>query len=127
MRVAAIAPPGERERIYRVTVKPVTGEVSSAESGLKLLVGYDLLVLVRPAAVRPDIVSSRVGGRLVITNRGNSSVELAEGKQCGEDGKDWPLAGKRLYAGASWEQPLPRPGAAEYRVRTAEGWSSMKF
>lgn len=128
LRIAALGPPGAVERVYRVTVKPVAGEVSGSDSGLKLLVGYDLLVLVRPEQVRPAISASRSGGSLVITNGGNSSVELTEGKQCEEGGKTCrPLPGKRLYAGASWSQPLERAGPAEYRVRTADGWTSMKF
>ena len=128
LRIAALGPPGAAERVYRVTVKPVAGEVSGSDSGLKLLVGYDLLVLVRPDHVRPGITASRSGGSLVITNGGNSSVELTEGKQCEEGGKACrPLPGKRLYAGASWSQPLGRAGPAEYRVRTADGWTSMKF
>ena len=47
IRIAEIAPAGDRERIYRVTVKPVTGKVTSDQSGLKILVGYDVLVLVK--------------------------------------------------------------------------------
>ena len=128
LRIAVLGPPGGRERVYRVTVKPVAGEVSGPDSGLKLLVGYDLLVLVRPNHVRPAISASRSGGSLVIANGGNSSVELTEGTQGVEGGRACrPLPGKRLYAGASWSQPLQGAGPAEYRVRTAEGWTSMKF
>ncbi len=128
LRIAAIHPASDRERVYRVTVKPVTGEVSGAETGLKLLVGYDLLVLVRPAIVRSALKARREGQKLVITNQGNSSVELSEGKQCDQDRKSClPLPSKRLYAGVSWEQPLPKFGAAEYRVRGAQGWTTMKF
>ena len=128
LRIAVLGPPGTSERVYRVTVKPVTGEVSGADSGLKLLVGYDLLVLARPDQVRPGLSASRSGGTLVIANGGNSSVEMTEGKQCEEGGKACrPLPGKRLYAGASWSQPLKGGGPAEYRVRTADGWTSMKF
>ena len=128
IRIAVIGPPGGRERVYRVTVKPVAGDVSGSDSGLKLLVGYDLLVLVRPGQVRPAITAARSGGSLTITNGGNSSVELTEGKQCDGDGKACrPLPGKRLYAGASWAQPLGGSGPVEYRLRTADGWTSMKF
>jgi len=128
LRIAVIGPPGNRERVYRVTIKPVAGEVSGADSGLKLLVGYDLLVLVRPAQARPAVTASRSGGSLTITNGGNSSVELTEGKQCAGSGKTCrPLPGKRLYAGASWAQSLEGGGTVEYRLRTADGWTSMTF
>lgn len=128
LRIAAIGPAAERERVYRVTVKPVTGEVTGSESGLKLLVGYDLLVLVRPAAIRTDIKVERSGLGLTLTNGGNASVEITEGKQCDDKGANCQtLPGKRLYAGASWTQTLPRPTGGQYRVRTADGWSSVKF
>ena len=127
MRIARIGPEGPAERVYRVTVKPVVGGVEG-ETGLKLLVGYDLLVLVRPAIVRPALEASRDGSRLAMTNRGNSSVELIDGRQCDVAARDCgALPGKRLYAGASWEQTLPRPGPGEYRVRSADGISSIKF
>jgi len=128
LRIAAIGAPGGAERVYRVTVKPVAGELTGSETGLKLLVGYDLLVLVRPATVRKDIRAARSGQELVLTNGGNASVELAEGRQCDEKGATCrSLPGKRLYAGASWKQTLPRPFGGEYRVRSADGWSTVKF
>jgi P pilus assembly chaperone PapD len=113
LRLAVIGPPAGRERVYRVTVKPVAGEVSGPDSGLKLMVGYDLLVLVRPDHGRPAVTANRSGASLAIANAGNSSVELTEGKQCDGDGKACrPLPGKRLYAGASWAQPLEGGGPA---------------
>ena len=128
LRIAYIGAEGSAERVYRVTVKPVSGEVKSEENGLKLLVGYDLLVLVRPATIATDIAGTRSGSELVLTNRGTSSVELADGKQCDADGKNCqPLPGKRLYAGASWRQPVRVSAKIEYRARSASGWSVVKF
>jgi P pilus assembly chaperone PapD len=128
LRIAAIGAPSARERVYRVTVKPVSGEVEGSESGLKLLVGYDLLVLVRPPAAHHSIRSERQGSELILTNEGNASVELAEGRQCDPDGGNCQvLPARRLYAGASWKQSLPRPAGGEYRVRTQNGWSNLKF
>jgi P pilus assembly chaperone PapD len=128
LRIAAIAAPGAQERVYRVTVKPVTGEVAGSESGLKLLVGYDLLVLVRPPVIRNLVRATRNGSQLILSNEGNASVELAEGKQCDPAGKQCQdLPAKRLYASASWTQKLPRSDGGEYRVRSADGWSTLKF
>lgn len=128
LRIAVIGPQSENERVYRVTVKPVTGDVAGDESGLKLLVGYDLLVLVRPSVKKTDIRVMRAGHSLMLINHGNSSVELSDGKQCDENGKNCQsLPGKRLYAGASWEQSLPRLTEGEYRARSVNGWSVVKF
>lgn len=128
VRLAAIAGQLPRERVYRVTVKPVAGELTSEQTGLKLLVGYDLLVLVRPKTLGVDLVATRGELGLRLTNNGNSSVELSEGKQCDRTGVSCQaLPSKRLYAGASWTQPFPANAVGEYRVRSAEGWSTLKF
>jgi P pilus assembly chaperone PapD len=128
LRVAAIGPVPEKERVYRVTVKPVVGDVAGSESGLKLLVGYDLLVLARPAAGDTSIEVSRNGRNLMLTNRGKSSVELIDGKVCDLTDKTCePLPNKRLYAGASWQQPLKQSGHGGYRVRSADGWTDLDF
>ncbi len=128
LRIAALGTPAGEERVYRVTVEPVTGDVAGSESGLKLLIGYDLLVMVRPPVIRNSVRSDRSGPNLTITNNGNASVELAEGNQCDAAGKNCQaLPAKRLYAGASWTQRLPLPTSGAYRVRSADGWSTLKF
>jgi P pilus assembly chaperone PapD len=128
MRLAAIGSDLPRERVYRVTIKPVAGEVTSEQSGLKLLVGYDLLVLVRPKRPVLALVAKRDQHQLTLVNNGNASVELSEGKLCNNNGTPCrPLPSKRLYAGASWTQPFTAAAIGEYRVRSADGWSSLKF
>lgn len=110
VRFADIRPAADRERVYRVTVKPVAGQIAAEQSGLKLLIGYDVLVLVRPAAPRANIVFTRAADGGTFRNDGNVSVELAKGRQCDESGKSCSeLAGKRLYAGAQWSVAL-KPG-----------------
>lgn len=117
IRVAAIGTDTNRERVYRVTVKPVAGELSSEKSGLKILVGYDLLVLVRPNHIRPSFLASRVGDTLNFRNAGNASVELVDGRQCQTDGKNcMQLPGKRLYSGSQWSVRLRSGLTAEYTV-----------
>lgn len=128
VRIAALASDLSRERVYRVTVKPVAGTLSSDASGLKVLVGYDVLVLLRPSQAHPDLTGQRSGNRLSLHNGGNVSLELIQGRQCnsaGEDCRDLP--GKRLYAGADWTETLPSSGPVEYSVRSPAGQTRMKF
>lgn len=126
IRLAAIGPRPSRERVYRVAVKPVAGQVSGSETGLKLLVGYDVLVLLRPAEARPSLSAMRSGNRLIFRNEGNASLELIDGKQCNVGRLACTaLPGKRLYAGAEWSQQLGWGTPVEYTV-VANGQSSRK-
>lgn len=128
IRIAAIAPPADRERVYRVTVKPVVGDISDGQSGLKILVGYDVLTMVRPANPLPKIEGNREGRTLVVRNEGNSSVELLNGKQCVTAGQGCAaLAGKRLYSGAEWKLQLTGDGPIEYSVKLGEQMSTVRF
>jgi len=117
MRFATLAP-GDRERVYRVTVKPVVGKLAAKQSGLKLLLGYDVLVLVRPAVARAAVTATRNGHDITFRNDGNVSVELTDGRQCDASGSCASLPDKRLYAGASWTVQLKQPGPAEYTVES---------
>jgi P pilus assembly chaperone PapD len=128
LRIAAVAATGEHEHVYRVTVKPVVGSVQSATSGVKILVGYDVLVVVRPSTVNPVVTGTRRGQSLTIVNSGNVSVELIEGRQCEPDrSRCSPLPGKRLYAGASWTTQLPKDGPAEFVLKSPRGTEHKTF
>lgn len=119
VRIADISATPDREHVYRVTVKPVAGPIQSDQSGLKIMVGYDVLVLVRPAAPAANLVATRSGRSLTFANRGNVSVEVIDGRQCAPAGGACSsLPGKRIYAGASWTVQLPSDGPAEYTLRS---------
>src|SRR5690606_21365215 len=117
MRIARIGPNPEQERVYRVTVKPVAGELETGESGLKVLVGYDVLVLSRPADSRPNLAAQRAARTLRFRNDGNASLELVDGRQCEAGEKACTqLAGKRLYPGAEWSVDLKSDAPVEYTI-----------
>jgi P pilus assembly chaperone PapD len=118
VRVAMLVDPGAQDRIYRVTVKPVTGDVSAPATGLKILVGYDVLVIQRPAVPKALIAAKRVGMVLTMRNDGNTNAELFGGKQCDASGGNCtPVAGGRLYAGTSRDVTLRNDGPVEYSVK----------
>ena len=119
IRVAAITASPDHEHVYRVTVKPVVGAIQANELGLKIMVGYDVLVLVRPVHAAPNVTAVRTGKSLTFANKGNVSVEVVDGRQCGTDRKlCTELPGKRLYPGASWTLELPSELPAEYTLRS---------
>jgi P pilus assembly chaperone PapD len=119
VRIASVSNSSDREHVYRVTVKPVVGGIQSDDSGLKVLVGYDVLVLVRPAQPVANVSANRSGRSLTFSNSGNVSVELVNGRQCkAEDAQCTELPGKRLYPGASWSVDLQSDSPAEYTLKS---------
>jgi P pilus assembly chaperone PapD len=128
VRIAVIEPAAVVDRIYRVTVKPVLGEVRATETSLKLLVGYDVLVIVRPGGAAPDLNFQRQGRRVIVTNNGNTNALLSEGRQCDPSGGNCTdLPSKRLYAGARWELELETDAPAEYYVSSGGGVTVAQF
>ena len=101
----------DKERVYRIGAKPIVEGIESETSGLKILVGYEVLAIVYPSEAEPNLDVQRDGKKLVVKNAGNANVLLREGYQCASPKQDkdecTPLPGKRLYPGNSWELDLP--------------------
>lgn len=117
VRVAMVGDRPAQDRVYRLAIRPVAGPLSADQSALKVLVGYDALVLVRPAQFTGDVTGQRQGKSLTLTNAGNTAQELFDGKQCDAAGKDCrPLPAKRLYPGATWQQALPFDTPVSYKA-----------
>lgn len=128
IRIAAISDRRQADRTYRVTVKPVAGELAPEESALKILVGYDLLVVLRPEALRPQVEGVRSGRTITFRNTGNTNVELIDGRQCDSGGKACKdLAARRLYPGASWTQPVSYDTAVEYSLKSGSQVVARRF
>ena len=99
------------ERVYRIAAKPVTGGVEANQSGLKIMVGYEILAIVYPDLVEPALTVERTGQILSVKNTGNTNVLMREGFQC-EDPQMTreectPLPCKRMYPGNEWQLELP--------------------
>lgn len=127
LRIASLAQ-GDRERVFRVTVKPVVGELSSNSSGLKVLVGYDMLVLVRPQNGKPHVSGSRSQDRLTLRNDGNVSVELVGGRACAASkGTCTDLPGGRLYAGAEKTVQVGAGERVDYKLKVGSKLLPVEF
>lgn len=108
IRIASFGERSASERVYRVAIKPVAGPLAADQSALKVLVGYDTLVLVRPAKLVDDLRAERTGDTLTLRNAGNTSQEIFAGSQCAGDGRDCrTLPSKRLYPDGVWTQSVP--------------------
>ena len=106
----------------------MAGDVSATASALKVLVGYDMLVIVRPAVMTGDVSARREGTTLILTNTGSTSVEIYDGQQCNATGGDCrALPAKRLYAGASWSQPIDPGRPVAYKIKTGLTVKTVTF
>ena len=95
LRFVLLKNPDAQEHIFRVAVKPVIkGLDSNKKVGLKILVGYEILVTVRPAKPAPAFTASRHGRTFEVTN-----ILLQNGQQCAsaQSCKIAPVI--RVYAG----------------------------
>jgi P pilus assembly chaperone PapD len=101
-----------RERVYRIVVKPVAAGVESSQSGLKIMLGYEILAIAYPSNPSSMLDVTREGRVLRMKNPGNTNILLREGYQCERANQPVEecdsLPGKRLYPGNEWEISLPR-------------------
>ena len=112
----------DKEHIYRVVVKPVIkGIDNSGKLGLKVLVGYEILVIVRPSSIQPSYNAVRSGNKIKVTNKGNSNVLFQNGQQCSgtNDCRAMPVA--RVYPGTDHTIDLPASAATHYSI-----WDGVK-
>ena len=128
IRIAATSARPERDEVYRVTIRPVAGEVTANADALKVFVGYDALVIYRPSVITGEIEAQRVGSKLVLTNSSNTSQELFDGKQCDAAGAQCKaLPSRRLYPNMEWAQELPYETRVTYKVAIGDRISEVQF
>ena len=118
LRFVNLNPNPTEEHVYRVGITPVVGELEAKQSGVKIVIGYEVLVLVHPVDGKIDLVHKREGKLLKVENRGNRNVLLREGVQCEAGVTDESLCehfpGKRLYPGNSWSFDLPKDNPVKF-------------
>jgi P pilus assembly chaperone PapD len=124
LRLVNLGSHGDVERVYRINVRPVPAPVEAKASGIRLLVAYQLLVIVSPAVPKPNLVVSRSGNTLIAENRGNVNALMSAGVQCETaDALQNPdpsictaLETHRVYPGNTWTLTLPGDGPVEFTV-----------
>lgn len=113
----------EKDRVFRVLVKPEVGPLKSTQTAVKIVVAYEVLVLSQPAHATVDLRATLMDQQLHIRNHGNTNVLLLEGHQCpkGQSQQDETnqcvkLGGKRIYAGNQWQVEVPYLTPVIYQV-----------
>lgn len=121
----------DKDRVFRLSVKPYTGKVKLGDAGgdkkssaIKVLVGYDLLLLARPNNAKADLKVRRTNDSIEFANNGNTNVLLRKIVQCGSANNNCvDLQPNRLYAGETYRVDLPKKGpASQYPVQV---WKSV--
>jgi len=131
MRFLVLTPQSDKERIYRVAVKPVIQGINENKQkvALKVLVGYEALVIVRPKDAKVDLVGERKGNSLTLTNNGNTNASLQSGEQCDVSGGNCKILNTtRIYPGQKWTATLPyMDGAAKYMMWDGTEVRAMQY
>ncbi|NND69748.1 MAG: hypothetical protein HKN19_19315 [Halioglobus sp.] len=120
---------GETERIYRVNVTPIVPPLENPQNSfVRVIVAYQLLVIVQPDSPVEDLKVERVDGELRFFNAGNTNVLLGEGSQCDEQGLHCvELPTKRIYAGNSFSLPLQYNTPVSYKLTSVDATRQETF
>ena len=107
----------KEEKVYRINVTPIMPPLQeeSKESKVRVVIAYQVLVLVAPNKPHYLLETERKTDSLTVKNTGNSYVIITGGKQCPAtetaDIKCLDVATKRLYPGNTYqiEQSYKQP------------------
>lgn len=123
VRIVNLETNNKTERIYRINVTPIVAPLSEETSKLRIIVAYQILTIIQPNSPQAELLATRSGNVVRFENRGSSNILLSEGSQCKPHDSTAceDLPSRRLYAGNTWELPLPYDAPLAYSVRTFDG------
>ena len=131
VRLVNLFPAEHEERIFRINFSPVAGDFESgSEQGtVKLMVGYQALVIVRPEETVFDLQGKRQGNTLTLTNNSNTNVYLSNIQQCDDQDSDscTRYVENRLYPGNVWTMDLTGVGTLSFDATDGNGSRKMQF
>ncbi len=115
--------PFEEEAVFRVDLKPVVGELQAEQSGVKIMVGYNLIVFVAPDNMNVSLDTQRAGQKLTLINNGNVNIDFRNIVQCSDaalldvaDSQEClTLNANRLYPGRELTVDLPYDAPVKLR------------
>lgn len=122
VRVTSLQKAGQHDRVYRITIVPLFGNIEAPRPRahevvhqINLHVGYRVWVFVRPLVTKRSVSMKQTGKRFVVKNTGNTTVLLHDGIQCDKTGKQCQaLPSKRLFSGEIWQETLPYDTKPQY-------------
>lgn len=119
----------EAEHIYRINVTPILPPLDDSESSIvRVIVAYQLLVIVQPENPVEDLQVTREDSELKFRNAGNTNVLLSEGVQCDAQGSNCTdLPTKRVYAGNEFTVALPYGTPVNYKITSIDATRQATF
>ncbi len=110
----------EKEQIYRVTFKPVIGNVRAKQHGVKILIAYEALVFVHPKKPTWQISASLDGNELTFANSGNTNVTIRNVRFCSgskeSDCQNLDVHNRRVYGDQNSSSDIPKELASKQGV-----------
>jgi len=103
----------EIDEVYRLVLSPFAGDAlaeskSTKGAGIRMLLGYKILVLVRPDELNPEIELQRDSESVRLVNHGNTNVLMRTLEACNPDGLSCQkLPSNRVYAGEVLSLDIP--------------------
>lgn len=128
LRLVNQQPKGAQERVYRINLTPAVGKLDGDSEAnamaVKVVVGYQLLVIASPAEPQENLEVKRNGKTAVLRNTGNTNILLFNGQQCpgpqAPEGECKALPDNRLYPGNEWKVELPFDQSFDYQMTVLE-------
>ena len=144
IRLLSLNPAPKTEEVYRITFRPVVGELEATQTAVKILVAYQVLAFIRPENPFFDVSAKSKGREVTFSNTGNMNVVLRNGLFCPKGvsqrasraTKDEQCSkldeGSRIYAGQSWTLTLPeqyqtKGGFVEYGLFDGANEKAQQF
>ncbi|PIQ43018.1 MAG: hypothetical protein COV52_07515 [Gammaproteobacteria bacterium CG11_big_fil_rev_8_21_14_0_20_46_22] len=116
IRFVRLGAPKVQEQAFVASVVPQVGKLKAKDTNaIKLVIAYGVRVFVLPTHIREAVVLSRDGKQANVTNKGNVSAVLFDGKQC-QGKKCTKLPSFRLYPGQTHTVALKASSPVSYEV-----------
>jgi len=123
IRVSILQAPGQKERDYRLWVRPLPNNVrakgakpTKPQMYLQVLTAYYVYAHVLPEKPAPQLQVKQSGKDITVKNAGNVVVELRNGKQCNVKSQCELLPKKTLYPNAVWQLAGKTTSPAKFDV-----------
>ena len=128
VRIVNLDPSSTEERIYRINITPVLAPLQEdSGSVVRVVVAYQLLVIVDPAQPTETLEIKRSGYRFSVKNNGNTNVLISDGKQCDQASDHCvDIAAHRVYPGNYWETELVFDSPVTFKLTSFNGIREAK-